>query len=253
MKKVFSIIIALATVVAVNAANTEVARLTLTAQGSAASSDATVRVDPAVVSPETTSYFEETSESENVNIYIIDGASKWSAYKLNEISNLKVGILTNRQPAANQHYTITFKVPTINEGLKLKDLKTGDEVNIVNNGTYEFDVNTTLHPTYVDGTNFRIDERFVINYVPDAPAVLDACFGKPTPNHLIINNNPYAAGKIVVFDGETPVVTKDGTETDIDLTGLTVGKNYTVKFFPTSEIDGKPASRTLIIVPVAVP
>lgn len=248
MKKVFSIIIALATVVAVQAANTEVARLTLTADGSAASSDATVRVDPTVDPAETTSYFEETSEAENVNIYIIDGSNKWSAYKLNEITNLKVGFLTNRKPAANQHYTITFKVPTIDKGFKLKDLKTGDEVNIVNNGTYEFDVNTTLHPTYVEGTNFRIDERFVINYVPADPSALEACF---TDNHLTISNNPWKDGKIVVFDGETKVVEENGTKADIDLTALTAGKHYTVKFFATSDTSGD-AAKTLIIVPVSL-
>jgi hypothetical protein len=251
MKKVFSIIIALATVVAVYAANTEVARLTLTAQGSAASSDVTVRVDPAVVSPETTSYFEETSETENVNIYIKDGASKWSAYKLNEITNLKVGILTNRQPAANQHYTITFKVPTINEGFKLKDLKTGDETAIVNNGTYEFDVNSTLDPGYASGTNFRIEDRFVINYVPADPSALDACFNKDSKNLLKINANPWSDGKIVICDKNDAQVgdAHEGNETDIDLTALTAGERYFVKFFPTSDITGEPAKK-LVIVPV---
>lgn len=256
MKRLFSAIIALVAVISLQAANTEVARLTLTADGSPAASNITVRVDPTVMVAETGSYFENTELAENVNIYVTAGGSNYSSYKLNEIVNLHIAILTNRRPAANQLYTLTFNVPTINEGLKLKDLKTGDERNIVNGDTYEFEVNTTLHPTYVEGTNFRIEDRFVINYEPVDPSVLDVCFNKQAKNLLKINANPWSDGRIVICD-KNDVQVGDvhlGTETDIDLTALTpvseeAKQRYIVKFFPTSVITGEPAKK-LVIVPV---
>ena len=203
MKRLFSAIIALVAVISLQAANSEVVRLTLTAEGSPAASNVTVRVDPSVMVAETGSYFENTELAENVNIYVVAGGSNYSSYKLNEIVNLHVAILTNRRPAANQHYTLTFNVPTINEGLKLKDLKTGDEVNIVNGATYEFDVNSTLDPGYASGTNFRIEDRFVINYAAPTPAEFEICF---RDNELQITANPYAENVVVKDANDTKVV-----------------------------------------------
>ena len=51
------------------------------------------------------------------------------------------------------------------DGLTLFDRATGIATPITHNGTYEFDVNTTLHPDFVAGTNYTVKERFYINYV----------------------------------------------------------------------------------------
>jgi len=164
MKKVFSFIMGLVAMTSLYAANTEVARLTLTGQGGVENSYITLRVDPTVTTAQTGAYFQNTDLDGNVNLYISNNTEKYSSYKKDDLTNLPLEVITNRRAAANQHYTITFNVPTSTVGLKLKDLKTGDNVDIVNNGTYEFDVNTTLHPDYVEGTNYVIKDRFVINY-----------------------------------------------------------------------------------------
>lgn len=229
MKKVLSIICALATMCAVHAANTEVARLTLTGQGSNASSYITLRVDPTVMSAETSSYFQNTELTENVNIYIAVGSDKYSSYKLNEIKNLPIAIVTNRQAAADQHYTITFNVPTINEGFKITDLRDNNRtVNITNGGTFEFDVNATTDPEYVAGTNYVVANRFVINYERHADSgELEICH---KDNKLELLNNPYTEN-IVVKDAEGNKV-KDVPSTNtpqyIDLSDLPAGQ-YTVE------------------------
>lgn len=167
MKKVFSFIMGLVAMTSLQAANTEVARLTLTGQGGTEASYITLRVDPDVTTAQTGAYFENTDLTGNVNIYVLDGATKLSSYKKDDLTNLHLGILTNRRDAADQHYTITFNVPTSTVGLKLYDLAVDPTtpIDITNGDTYEFEVNTTLHPDFVAGTNYTINDRFVINYV----------------------------------------------------------------------------------------
>lgn len=164
MKKILTVILGLVAITSLYAANTEVARLTLTGQGGVENSYITLRVDPTVTTAQTGAFFQNTDLDGNVNLYISNNTEKYSSYKKDNLTNLPLEVITNRREAANQHYTITFNVPTSTVGLKLKDLKTGDNVDIVNNGTYEFDVNTTLHPNYVEGTNYVISGRFVINF-----------------------------------------------------------------------------------------
>ncbi len=226
MKKIFSVLVACATMLAVNAANTEVARLTLTAQGSPASSDVTLRVDPTVMVAETGSYYENTELAQNVNAYVLVGGNKYSSYKINSIVKLPIAIVTNRQPAGQQHYTFTFTVPTRTEGLKLKDLRTGIETDIVNAGTYEFDVNTTTDPGYADGTNYVIADRFVINF----PEALDVCF---IDNKLQINANPYSE-EIVIKDANGDEITGSPFAASTPLVDMTAigaaGDRFTVEF-----------------------
>lgn len=164
MKKILSVILGLVAMTSLYAANTEVARLTLTGQGGVENSYITLRVDPTVTTAQTGAFFQNTDLDGNVNLYIVQNSDKYSSFKKDDLTNLPLEVITNRRAAANQHYTITFNVPTSTVGLKLKDLKTGDNVDIVNNTSYEFDVNTTLHPDYVEGTNYVISGRFVINY-----------------------------------------------------------------------------------------
>ena len=182
------------------------------------------------------------ANSKSVLIYGYQGSTPCEDVVTNDLKNLQIGFTTNM---VDNDYTLTF-IDKEGAKIKLYDTEEKKYLDLDSETSYDFSV-----PDGQKGQKQVLD-RFVINYVPDAPAVLDACFGKPTPNHLIINSNPYVAGKIVVFDGETPVVTKDGTETDIPLTTLTAGKHYTVKFFPTLDTSGD-AAKTLIIVPVTLP
>ena len=164
------------------AANTEVARLTLTGQGGTEASYITLRVDPDVTTAQTGAYFENTDLTGNVNIYVLDGATKLSSYKKDDLTNLHLGIITNRRDAADQHYTISFNVPTSTVGLKLYDLVVDPTtpIDIANGDTYEFDVNTTLHPDFVAGTNYTINDRFIINYVAYETSVTTNDYGWAT-------------------------------------------------------------------------
>ncbi len=166
-------ILGMVAMTSVYAANTEVARITLTAQGGTESSYVTLRLDPTVTEVSTTSYFENTDLVGNVNIYAIYNSTYYTAYKYNNLTNFPIGFVTNRREASYQTYTMTFNVPTSTNGLTLVDLAvdpTGaNPINITNGDTYEFQVNTTLHSDYVAETNYRINDRFVINYDPTVP------------------------------------------------------------------------------------
>lgn len=179
MKKIFSFAMGLLAMTTLQAANTEVARLTLTGQGGTESSNVTLRVDPAVSTAQTTSFFGATDEIGQVNIYAIEGTATYSAYKKDNLSKLELQIITNRRDAADQHYTLTFNVPTLTDGLTLFDRATGTATPITHNGTYEFDVNTTLHPDFVAGTNYTVKERFYINYVAPAYVIMNGDFADP--------------------------------------------------------------------------
>ncbi len=180
------------------AANTEVARLTLTGQGGTEASYITLRLDPTVSTAETSSFFENTDLTGNVNLYVLNNTDRYSSYKKNDLTDLSIGMITNRRAAADQHYTLTFKVTTMTEGLKLLDRVTGVVTPITDNGTYEFDVNTTLHPDFVAGTNYVIKDRFVINGTPVAESL---CF-----NNNILEVNGYTGKSLVIKQGTSEIV-----------------------------------------------
>lgn len=245
MKKIFSFVMGLFAVTALQAANTEVARITVIGQGGTEASNVTLRVDPTISEDATTSFFGVTDEVGQVNIYAIKGTEKYSVIKSAEFENLELQVITNRRAAANQHYTLSFNVPTSTNGLTLYDRKTGTTTNITNGGSYEFDVNTTLHTDYVEGTNYTIVDRFIINYVAPAPLVKDICF-------------KYNKLELTKYDGATVEVFADGAATaaltkvvagdaqfDIDLSALASGKyKVVVSGIATPEeyiIDVKPA------------
>jgi hypothetical protein len=190
--------------------------------------------------------FDNTWDAERVNdggIFVFYNDARYELWASNAYSdNLAIGFGTYND-AGNLNYTLKFENFTGTTTYKLYDRKTGDEI-VVNGSTPNYDFTIDLE----ENNNPLITNRFVINYVP---AELAACF---IDNHLTISNNPYSAGKIVVYD-ETGTQVGDahsGLSTDIDLTALTAGKNYTVKFFATADITGA-AARTLIIVPVTLP
>lgn len=161
MKKIFLIILGFVAMTSLQAANTEVARITLSGDGGAESSYVTLRLDPTATEVTTTSYFGVMDEVGQVNIYVPYDNGQWSAYKANNLTNVALTVITNRRDAS---YTLTFNVPTSTDGLTLYDKATGTSTPIVHNGSYPFEVNTTLHPSYVAGTNYTIADRFYINY-----------------------------------------------------------------------------------------
>lgn len=179
------------------------------------------------------------ANSKSVLIYGYQGSTPCEDVVSNDLKNLKIGFTTN---TVDQNYKLTFSDKS-GGTITLYDKKTSTTIDLSSETTYNFSVAAEFVGQK------QILDRFVINYVPAPSSELEACF---INNHLTISNNPYSEGKIAVYDGDTKTVEKDGTETDIDLTALTVGKNYTVKFFPTSDLSGTPA-RQLIIVPVALP
>lgn len=153
----------------------------------------------------------------------------------NDFKDTKIGFTTNM---VDNDYKLEFS--NVSGTITLYDKVLSKTTNIQEGTSYSFSV-----PNEQKGQKQVLD-RFVINYVPAPSSKLEACF---IDNHLTITNNPWSDGKIAVYDGETKVVEKDGTETDIDLTSLLeAGKRYMVKFFPTSDLSGEP-KRQLVIVP----
>ena len=151
-----------------------------------------------------------------------------------------IGFTTNNVDDGENAYSLTFEDFSGDEFF-LYDLVANKKITV--NGS------TPVYKFSAASGRVAVKDRFVVNYVPADPSALEACF---INNHLTISTNPWPTGKIAVYDGETKKVEEEGTKTDIDLTGLTAGKHYTVKFFPTTDITGEPA-KTLIIVPVTLP
>lgn len=236
MKKIFLFALGIFSMTAIHAANTEVARITITGQGGTESSYVTLRVDPSISANETASYLGATEEEGQVNIYAIAGTDKYSAFKSNAISELELQVVTNRRAAANQHYTLTFNVPTLNEGLTLYDSKTDTYTPITNGATYEFDVNTTLHPDYVEGQNYVVTGRFLINHAAPLPTVKQICF-----NDEKLQLSKYAGAKVDVYlQGEAAPAKSETVVGDalyeINLSALAAGE-YVVKI----DLDGDAA------------
>lgn len=230
MKYTFSIIAGLLVASVMYAANTANVTLTLTGNGGSEASQLKLRIDPDVTEATTATWFPNTESTGTVNLYAEIGGEKYSQYKYKSLTNTPLVVVTNRREAAQQHYTITFAVFANTEVLYLTDMAVDKDnpIAITNGGTYEFDVNTTLHPDYVAGTNYVVKDRFVINYarIPDT-GDLALCFqyGK-----LTINNNPYLTN-IVIKDeeGDTKMdVESANTPQEIDLSALAAGQ-YTVE------------------------
>ena len=170
MKKIVTFIMGLVAFSTLNAANTANVTLTLSANGGTEASQVKLRLDPSVTAPTYASWFQNLEAVGTVNIYAKVGAEKYSQYKYNTLTNVPLEVVTNRRAASLQHYTITFSVLVNTETLYLTDLlldpNNEHPIAIVDGESYGFDVNTTLHPSYVEGSNFVIADRFVINYVP---------------------------------------------------------------------------------------
>lgn len=124
---------------------------------------ADVLVDPSASSVTTTSFTGETYEQGQVNAFIYSDDTRYTAYTANAVSNLVLGIVTNRRDVS---YTLTFNVPYSTVGLTLTDFRSTEGIKtftMENGGSYTFSVSGD--PAYTAGTNSVITDRFVINYV----------------------------------------------------------------------------------------
>ena len=175
-----------------------------------------------------TSHAGNTLEPEAVNLYVyIDEEHTYATYASDRITDIPLRMLTNRRAAQYQHYTIYFSVLVDTETLILKDVVTGDEISIVDGGSYSFDINTTLHSDYVAGTNYEVINRF---YVTSAyvPTEYKLCY---TAGNFIIDN-PDAAGTAYILDSignelsTYPV--SAARQTSFTPAGLTTGNLYQV-------------------------
>ena len=168
MKKIFSSFIALVCAMTMSAQITADVTLRLESQ-SGSSSEMYLFAGPYLAThPERGSLFVNASNPEDINIYAIDpvNSNRYSSFGNEVLENIPVGFITSKEALALQSYTIHFDVYTNTEVLKLKDLVTGDEVNITNGGSYTFVVTEMNEPSYVEGQYSAINDRFVINYVP---------------------------------------------------------------------------------------
>lgn len=231
MKHTFSIIAGLLVATVMNAANTANVTLTLTGTGGSEASQLKLRIDPDVNEATTAAWFPNTENTGTVNLYAEINGEKYSQYKYNNLTNAPLVVVTNRRDAAQQHYTITFAVFANTEVLYLTDLAVdkNNPIAITNGGTYEFDVNTTLHPDYVAGTNYVVKNRFVINYARQVDeGELNLCFQYGI---LTIVNNPYLGNIVVKDENGVTKVDAESTNTpqEINLTALPAGQ-YSVEF-----------------------
>ena len=183
----------------------------------------------------------EAANPGGVYVYKVSDESRWTQWASNAYSdNIVIGF----KACDNTHYVLNFSSFS---GIvySLYDLQADGgpkEIKVkADTEDYGFDIE-------VGQKNQTINNRFVINYVPVDPTALAACF---IDKHLTITNNPWSEGKIVVCEDaavDPECTTYAGSLTDIDLTSLTAGKRYFVKFYPTAVTTGEPAKK-LVIVP----
>jgi hypothetical protein len=238
MKKMFISVIALAMGVTAMATETAYVQIKMTG-ASGGTSKLFITEDDAHTSAfesgVDTERLMSLANSKSVLLYGYQGTTPCEDVVTNDLTNLKIGFTTN---TLDQDYTFTF-IDKSGGTITLFDKKTGTTTDLSTATKYDFSVAAEFVGQK------QILDRFVINYVPAPSTDFEVCF---INNHLTVSNNPWSDGKIAVYDGETKVVEKDGTETDIDLTALEAGKRYMVKFFPTSDLSGEP-KRQLVIVP----
>jgi len=108
------------------------------------------------------SLFPYTENTQNVNVFAQFNTDKYTQFAAKTISNLPIGLITNREAANAQHYQLIFSDVEGRE-LKLWD-KVLDSMMVIPTAglTYDFEVNTANCPSYVAGTNVTIADRFII-------------------------------------------------------------------------------------------
>ena len=166
MKKLFISIIALVCAMTMSAQTTADVTLRLQSQSGSVCELYLFAGPDLAASPERGSFMANASNPEDVNIYAVDPANgnSYASFGNETLVNIPVGIITSKEAAALQNYTIHFEVFEDAEVLKLKDLVTGTETNITNGGSYAFTIAAATDPEYVEGKYSTIANRFLINY-----------------------------------------------------------------------------------------
>lgn len=181
--------------------------------------NSTTMVDSANIA----SLFEYTSNTENVNIYVLNDANKYSQLSKKVLSNIPMGILTNREDAAMQKYTLTFNVYG-GRNLKLYDVVLDSLMEMKNSNQYVFEVNTTNCPSYVAGTNTRIEDRFIIE--------------------------PVFAFQVCAYKDYVEITGNEGTDNIVitNMAGDTVVNVAPVAVFQSIDLSGKDAGHYVLTV-----
>lgn len=166
MKKLFISIIALVCAMTMSAQITADVTLRLQSQSGSVCEMYLFAGPDLAASPERGSFMANASNPEDVNIYAIDpiNNNRYASFGNGTLVNIPVGIITSKEAAALQNYTIHFEVYENADVLKLKDLVTGTETDIIDGGSYAFTIAAATDPSYVEGTYSVIADRFVINY-----------------------------------------------------------------------------------------
>ncbi len=179
MKKLFLSFIALVSAMTMSAQTTADVTLRLESESGSVSEMYLFAGPDLVTTPERGSFMVNASNPEDINIYAVDPTTngKYSSYGNGTLVNIPVEIITSKEVAAKQNYTIKFEVFEDAEVLKLKDLVTGAETDIVNGDSYNFSVTAGNAPSYVEGSYSVIANRFVINYVAPVTTVTTNAYG----------------------------------------------------------------------------
>lgn len=121
--------------------------------------------------PERGSFMPTASNPEDINVYAIDpiNGNRYSSFGDETLVNIPLGIITSKEEEAKQTYKLKFDVYENTITLKLKDLLTGTEVDIVDGDSYSFTISSdptspNYTPGYTEGSYSTIANRFVINY-----------------------------------------------------------------------------------------
>jgi hypothetical protein len=166
MKKLFISIIALVSAMTMSAQIKADVTLRLQSQSGSVCELYLFAGPDLAASPERGSFMANASNPEDVNIFALDPANnnRYASFGNETLVNIPVGIITSKEEAALQNYTIHFEVFEDAEVLKLKDLVTGTETDITNGGSYAFTIAAATDPSFVEGAYSVIANRFFINY-----------------------------------------------------------------------------------------
>ena len=165
MKKIFSLCVAAIAAITMTAQDIAV-NIKIVAQ-SGGESTLLLASGTGVSSADNATLVAPLANSDNVAIYVPEGAERYSIYATDgEFVNLPLAFISDRMPASVQNYTLHFEDVLGGTGtgsLKIKDLVTGTEQTILDGGSYgPFDA--TVASGFAAGTNNVIANRFVINY-----------------------------------------------------------------------------------------
>jgi len=153
-------------------------------------------------------------------IYAIYDNVNYSTFATKSYTNLPVGIKTTN--ATTYHFYFDGVTGTVN----LYDTKTGAAVPVSEGGDYEFTIDESLKNTI-------INDRFVINYVPD-PSI---CF-----NYNVLEVKDHVGESLVVKQGDTEIanVPALGLNYSLDLSAYT-GRLVVTLNGQDYQIDANPA------------